>query len=293
LTATRGEAVEELPVAAPLGDKICCPVADLTLRAQICAQLQLLAAAQLQQHPWLDWTGLYRVIVPPDRRSAVMANRPLLEAIGQSIEMHEVNQGAFAFPCERGIVVVLPMHIVAYALAPDTEAERQYGFTTVWHELAHVHALALDYWPQGKLRLPRQGASLQLASNVRHEFFANRHAHWPSFSCDFEHRLVEAAWHAATSSPTAEQAGRLLVNLAHAYGKLGASRTGASFWMEALPTGQASMPIALAWQACARELDNALRSLHLNHASPDMSALELSSQAWLRAWLHAHKEACL
>jgi hypothetical protein len=283
LTALIGNDSVDTPIAAPLGDKICCPVADLTLQQQICTQLQLVAAAQSVHCPWLSMSGLYRVIVSPDRRSAVLANRSLLEAIGQTVEMYESDRGAFAFPCLLGIVVVLPMHIVGYALAPDTEVKRQYGLTTIWHELAHAHALALDYWPHGQLRMPRASTSLQLASAMWHEFFADRHSHWPGFSCDFENQLVETAWQSVRSDPTVERIGQLLVNLAKAYGRLGAFRTGAGLWQEAFPQAQSLTPVASAWKDCAQDLDNALASLLASNASPDLTDLEQSSQAWIEA----------
>lgn len=280
LTAVIGDDGDEAPIEAPLGDKICCPVEDPVLRKQICTQLQLLAATQSIHYPWLSLAGLYRVIVPLDRQSAVQANKSLLEAIGQSVEMYEGKRGAFAFPCEYGIVVVLPMHIVGYALAPGTEVELQYGFTTIWHELAHAHALALDYWPCGKLKMPRVSASLQLASLMWHEFFADRHSHWPGFSCAFEHQLVEAAWRQAQSSPTSGHVRQLLVDLARAYGRIGASQTEAPpRWAAAFPQAQALEPIASAWKTCANDLENACASLMARNESPDMSALERSSQA--------------
>lgn len=279
LTAVIGDDGDETPIAPPLGDKICCPVEDPVLRQQICTQLQLLAATQSIHYPWLSLAGLYRVIVPTDRRSAVLANRGLLEAIGQSAEMYEGETGAFAFPTAHGIVVVLPIHIVGYALAPDTEAQRQYGFTTIWHELAHAHALALDYWPQGKLRVPRASASHQLASLMWHEFFADRHSHWPGFSCAFEHQLVDRAWRQAQSSPTSNHVGQLLVDVARAYGRLGALQAEASPWAAAFPQALALGSIASAWKTCAKDLENACVSLIERNESPDMSALERSSQA--------------
>jgi hypothetical protein len=279
LTAVVGDGGDETSIAPPLGDKICCPVEDPVLRQQICTQLQFLAATQSIHHPWLSLAGLYRVIVPLDRRSAVLANQSLLEAIGQSVEMYESERGAFAFPCEHGIVVVLPMHIVGYALAPDTEVQRQYGFTTIWHELAHAHALALDYWPQGQLRMPRASASLQLASLMWHEFFADRHSHWPGFSCAFEHQLVEQAWQQAQSSPTSGHVRQLLVDVARAYGRIGASRTETSPLAVAFPQALALDPIALAWETCADDLESACALLIARNVSPDMSALERSSQA--------------
>lgn len=283
LTAVVGDGGDETPIAPPLGDKICCPVEDADLRQQICTQLQLLAATQSIHYPWLSLAGLYRVIVPTDRRSAVLANKSLLEAIGQSVEMYDNKQGAFAFPCERGIVVVLPMHIVGYALAPDTEVQRQYGFTTIWHELAHAHALALDYWPQGKLRRPRASASLQLASLMWHEFFADRHSHWPGFSCAFEHQLVESAWQQVKANPTSAHVWQLLVDVARAYGRIGAARTEASPWVAAFPQAQELEPLASAWKTCADDLESACASLVATNESPDMSALERSSQALLLA----------
>ncbi len=279
LTAVIGDGGDEMPIAPPLGDKICCPVEDAALRQRICTQLQLLAAAQSIHCPWLSLAGLYRVIVPPDRHSAVLANERLLTAIGQSRAAHEGKQGAFAFPCERGIVVVLPMQIVGYALAPDTEVQRQYGFTTIWHELAHAHALALDYWPQGQLRRPRASASLQLASLMWHEFFADRHSHWPGFSCAFEHQLVERAWQQVKASPTSAHVGQLLVDVARAYGRIGATRTEPFPWVAAFPQAQELAPVALAWRTCADDLDRACASLVATNESPDMSALERSSQA--------------
>lgn len=279
LTATVVDSGVETPVVPPLGDKVCCPVDDLVLRGQICTQLQLIAASQSVHYPWLSLAGLYRVIVSPDRHSAVQANKGLLEAIGQSVEMYEGERGAFAFPCERGIVVVLPMHIVGYALAPDTEVERQYGFTTIWHELAHAHALALDYWPQGKLRMPRASASLQLASLMWHEFFADRHSHWPGFTCAFEHQLVADAWQSARSNPTSSHVGQLLVNVAKAYGRLGAFQAGEGPLLAAFPQAHALEPVASAWKSCASELENARASLIASNVSPDMSALERASQA--------------
>lgn len=279
LTAVIGSGGDETPIASPLEDKICCPVDDLVLRGQICTQLQLIAATQSIHYPWLSLAGLYRVIVPPDRRSAVQANQSLLEAIGQSVEMYEGETGAFAFPCEQGIVVVLPMHIIGYALAPDTEAQRQYGFTTIWHELAHAHALALDYWPQGKLRMPRASASLQLASLMWHEFFADRHSHWPGFSCAFEHQLVERAWQQVQSNPTGGRMRQLLVDVARAYGRIGASRTDMSPWMAAFPQALEQPLVASAWKTCADDLERACASLIARNVSPDMFALERSSQA--------------
>jgi hypothetical protein len=283
LTAVVGDGGDETPIAPPLGDKICCPVEDAVLRQQICTQLQLLAATQSIHYPWLSLAGLYRVIVPIDRRSVVLANKSLLEAIGQSVEMYESKQGAFAFPCERGIVVVLPMPIVGYALAPDTEVQRQYGFTTIWHELAHAHALALDYWPQGKLRRPRASASLQLASLMWHEFFADRHSHWPGFSWAFEHQLVESAWQQAKTNPTSAHVWQLLVDVARAYGRIGAARTEAFPWAAAFPQAHALESVASAWKTCADDLEIACASLVAQNESPDMSALERSSQALLLA----------
>jgi hypothetical protein len=287
LAALIGDDGLETQIASPLGDKICCPVADPAMQQQICAQLQLVAAAQSVHFSWLSMLGLYRVIVAPDRQSAAFANQSLLEAIGQSAEKYEGGRGAFAFPCAHGIVVVLPMHIVGYALAPDSEIERQYGLTTIWHELAHAHALALDYWPDGQLRMPSASPTLPLASVVWHEFFADRHSHWPGFSCDFENQLVESAWQSARSAPDARHAGQLLINVAKAYGRLGAFRADSGLWLDAFPQARCSHLMTSAWKACAQDLDDALASLLASQRSPDLTALEQSSQAWLRDYQSA------
>jgi hypothetical protein len=283
LTASVGDGGDIANVEPPLGDKICCPLEDSGLRRHICTQLQLLAAVQSVHYPGLSLAGLYRLIVSPDRRSVVVANKDLLEAIGQTVEMYDSKQGAFTFPCERGIVVVLPMHIVGYAFAPDTEVQRQYGFTTIWHELAHVHAQSLEYWPSGRLRMPPARASLQLASLMWHEFFADRHSHWPGFSCDFERQLVSEAWRRMQANPTTDHAKQLVVDVARAYGRMGAARTTPCPWDDAFPQAMALAPVASAWRACADNLENACAACMATKEHPDLSSLELSSQALVQA----------
>jgi hypothetical protein len=151
--------------------------------------------------------------------SSWLANRHLLEAIGQSAASHIEKSSAFAFPCDHGIVVILPIEIVRYALAPNSEAERQYGLTTIWHELAHVHALALQYWDGQHLKMPRASYLDGWIDQAWHEYFADRHSQWPGFSPDFELNLVRQSWDAIQTQPSLVHAQQLLVRLASAYGR--------------------------------------------------------------------------
>lgn len=126
-------------------------------------------------------------------------------------------------------------------------------------------------------------ASLQLASLMWREFYADRHSHWPGFSCAFEHLLVERAWQQAQSNPTSDHVSKLLVEVARAYGRIGAFRAGSSHWAEAFPQALALDVVASAWKSCASELESAQASLIARNVSPDMSALEEASQAMLLA----------
>ncbi|RTL25790.1 MAG: hypothetical protein EKK47_22600 [Burkholderiales bacterium] len=115
------------------------------------------------------------------------------------------------------------------------------------------------------------------------EFYADRHSHWPGFSCAFEHLLVERAWQQAQSNPTSDHVSKLLVEVARAYGRIGAFRAGSSHWAEAFPQALALDVVASAWKSCASELESAQASLIARNVSPDMSALEEASQAMLLA----------
>lgn len=272
------------PIAAPLGNKVSCPIPDEEMRQQVVTVLQLLAATQMSLHPWLTLEGLFRVIVAPDRRQAVIANAALLEAIGQPVAEHLNNKSAFAFPCDQGVVVILPLEIVRCVVAPDNETERQYGLTTIWHEFAHVKALTMQYFCEGKMHRSVSASVANWVNQAWHEFFADRHSHWPGFSTFLEQTLVAHAWQTlrlADFTPLAAQ--HLLIRLASAYGRHIANGSSQESFATSFPMIFNSDAITSMWVACANELEQACSFVQEHGSSPNLSGLEqvmdqLSSQ---------------
>lgn len=274
LTASAIDGTAQASISAPLGSKVSCPVPDEEMRQQIGTVLQLLAATQAMRYPWLTLNGLFRVIVAPDRRAAVMANASLLEAIGQPVAEHLKNKSAFAFPCDQGVVVILPLEIVRCAVAPDSETERQYGLTTIWHEFAHVKALTLQYFHEGKMQRPIRLSVSNWVNQAWHEFFADRHSHWPGFSTALEEALVVQSWQALLHGPTASAAKQILVRLASAYGRHAADDSNQDSFVRQFPMIFSTPLIISMWEACAKELEKACSFVQANDSSPNLSRLE-------------------
>ncbi len=288
LSVSRSDGAPAVPLLAPLGDKVSCAIADLAMRDQIVTTLQMLAAAQALHYPWLTLNGLFRLIVTADRRAAVLANGHLLEAIGQSAAMHLDKSSAFAFPCDHGIVVVLPMDVVRYALAPDSEAERQYGLTTIWHELAHVHALALQYWDGQQLKMPSATYSDGWVDQAWHEFFADRHSRWPGFSSAFEMALVRRSWDAVQAQPSPAHGQQLLIRLASAYGRSGPGIDGFDQFCGQLPELFDTPTTVTLWNRCATELDSACARVQSEGIAPPLEGLAQAMNALAQHWSAAH-----
>ncbi len=271
LSANQGEGAEAEPVQAPLADKVSFQVDDPLLQEQVATTLQLIAASQGLIHPWMSLHGLYRLIVAPDRQAAVLANRDLIEVIGQTVEMYQGKTSAFAFPCMHGIVVVMPLDIVRLAVAPENETERQYGLTTIWHELAHVHALHLQFFPDGTFQ---RHAGVTVAGWIHqawHEFFADRHSHWPGFSTGLEQHLLVTAWHEFLASPCEQTLQHLLVRMASAYGRVHADPQGAGNFEDFLDR---TLGRPVAWSPCASALDCAAQFVRETGRHPDLQGLE-------------------
>jgi hypothetical protein len=271
LSVTRADGDPGEPVPAPLADRVSCPISNVELREHIATTLQLVAASQALIHPWLSLRGLYRLIVTPDRSAAVTANKALIESIGQTVAMHQGEQSAFAFPCQRGIVVIMPLDIVRYALAPDSEIERQYGLTTIWHELAHVHALHLHFFSDGSFDPQRQLNVPGWIYQAWHEFFADRHSHWPGFSTELERRLVTAAAKEFHAAPTLARLNHFLVRLSSAYGRILTEPTGASQFAQLLQS--ISLPPEI-WSQCADALDRAAEWVRETGRQPELGPIE-------------------
>lgn len=274
LTASAIDGTAQASISAPLGSKVSCPVPDEEMRQQIGTVLQLLAATQAMRYPWLTLNGLFRVIVAPDRRAAVMANASLLEAIGQPVAEHLKNKSAFAFPCDQGVVVILPLEIVRCAVAPYSETERQYGLTTIWHEFAHVKALTLQYFHEGKMQRPVRVSVSNWVNQAWHEFFADRHSHWQGFSTALEQELVVQAWQALLTDSTASAAQHLLVRLASAYGRHAANGPNQDSFVGQFPMIFSTPHIISMWEDCAKELEQACAFVQANDSSPNLSRLE-------------------
>ncbi|MEY4756991.1 MAG: hypothetical protein RJA34_1889 [Pseudomonadota bacterium] len=276
------------PLVAPLGSKVSCAIADLAMRDQIVTTLQMLAAVQALRHPWLTLDGLFRLIVAVDRQAAVLANRQLLEAVGQSADMQLDKNSAFAFPCDHGIVVILPVEIVRYALAPNSEVERQYGLTTIWHELAHVHALALHYWSDQRLRMPSASYADGWIDQAWHEFFADRHSRWPGFSADLELDLVRRAWAELQARPSPAVAQQLLIRLASAYGRSVSCTAEFDRFCAQLPELFNSQPAITLWKHCAVELDVACARVQTDAAAPPLEGIAQTMKALAQHWVAVH-----
>lgn len=286
LSATRGEGAEAAPVQAPLADKVSFHVDDPLLQEQVATTLQLIAASQGLIHPWMSLHGLYRLIVAPDRQAAVVANRDLIEAIGQTVAMYQGKTSAFAFPCMHGIVVVMPLDIVRFAVAPENEAERQYGLTTIWHELAHVHALHLQFFRDGAFQAQSEVALAGWVHQVWHEFFADRHSHWPGFSTGLEQHLLVSAWQEFLASPTRQTRQHLLVRMASAYGRVQANPQGVERFEAFL---EQALGVPVDWSPCANALDSAAIYLRETGKHPDLRPIETAFNTLLAsdAFIHA------
>lgn len=275
LVMSRPDGYGQTQISAPLGNKLSIHVPKGALKEQIATALQLISAVQVGRYPWMTLDGLYRLIVTPDRHATLLANAHLLEAIGQSVAMHIDKNSAFAFPCTQGIVVILPLEIVRFALAPDNETERQYGLTTVWHELAHVHALSKQYLKKGRLQPPVKSRISPITFQAWHEFFAERHSHWPGFDSVFECQLVDAAWLAFVADSTQENVAHLLVRLASAHGRLSTNGSHEAC-LTAFPQVFCTNQMVSQWQACAEALELACLTIVGSGSAPDLSALEQS-----------------
>ena len=273
LSATRGESTEGAAVQAPLADKVSFYVDDLLLQEQVATTLQLIAASQALIHPWMNLRGLYRFIVAPDRHAAVLANRDLIEAIGQTVGMYQGKSSAFAFPCTHGVVVVMPLDIVRFAIAPENEDERQYGLTTIWHELAHVHALHLQFFRGGEFRPHAVPALAGWVHQAWHEFFADRHSHWPGFSTGFEQHLLARLWQEFLRSPTRQALQHLAVRMASAYGRMEADPQGAGRFEAML---HHTLGRVVNWSPCAKALDDAVTCLRETGHHPDLQPIEIA-----------------
>lgn len=288
LMFSEGELSSALPFAPPLRDAISFEVDRPELKEQVSTLLQLVAGVQRIRFPWMNFDGLFRLIVAIDRDAAVRANAELLEGIGQSADAHLNNTSAFAFPCGKGVVVILPLDVVRYALAPENEVERQYGLTTIWHELTHVHDLTLLYYQDGVFMPNRSAGVRGHTRKTWHEFFADRHSHWQGFSVDLEMHLLKLAWQAVSSEPSAINFDYLLVRLASAYGRLSANGAG-----EILVTPQASNAFLSAdlpalWRICQGELDDACTSIIEMGVAPSLTKLESSLDHFRAALLAGH-----
>lgn len=274
LTASAIDAPAQVSISAPLGSKVSCPIPCEEMRQQIGTVLQLLAATQMLQYPCLTFEGLFRVIVAPDRHAAVMANASLLEAIGQPVTAHMNNTSAFAFPCDHGVVVILPLDVVRYAMAPDSESERQYGLTTIWHEFAHVKAITLQYFVEGRMQNPVCVSVPKWVNQAWHEFFADRHSHWPGFSTLLEQTLVIEAWQLLLRDGSPSSANHLLVRLASAFGRHTANGSSHDSFVRLFPMIFSTLRIISLWEACAKELERACAFVQAHSCSPNLSKLE-------------------
>lgn len=275
LTMSGSEGATPVPFFAPLQGNVTVGLGDPDLQEQVATQIQLLASAQLIRHPWLRFDKLFRFIVAADRAAAVRANAALLEAIGQSVADHLTKTSAFAFPCEHGVVVIVPFEVMRCALAPDHEMERQYGLTTVWHELAHVHALTLQYYPDGQFQPIVPKAVRGSTSQAWHEFFADRHSHWQGFSADLEVHLLRTAWQDVLASRTKASVDHFLVRLASAHGRMSASGLGAVMATPQTCVAFESDGVAESWRACQSVLDDLCAQVIQTGTSPDLTALEI------------------
>ena len=278
LTASAIDGTAQTSIPAPLGGKVSCPIPDEDMRQQIGTVLQLLAATQMLRYPCLTFEGLFRVIVAPDRHAAVMANASLLEAIGQPVAEHLSNKSAFAFPCDQGVVVILPLEIVRYAMAPDSEPERQYGLTTIWHEFAHVKAITMQYFCEGKMQRPFPATVAKWVNQAWHEFFADRHSQSPGFSTVLEQKLVIDAWLLLQRDGSPSSANHLLVRLASAYGRHTASGSNQDAFIRLFPTIFNTFAVISMWEACAQALEQACAFVHQHDKSPNLIRLEHSME---------------
>ncbi|MES2089526.1 MAG: hypothetical protein V4532_06055 [Pseudomonadota bacterium] len=272
------------PLAPPLRNSISFECANEVSRIQAANCLQLAAATQALRHPWLNFDGLYRLIVTHDRSSAIQANGHHLECIGQSVEDHLQRSGACAFPTKHGIVVILPLRILAYALEPESETERQYGLTTIWHELAHVHDLTLHYpsktgqWP------PVKDITTGQTRQSWHEYFADRHSHWPGFSADFELQLANQALTKALASRSRPDIATLMTRLASTHGRLAAQGLELDQAAPELADRLNQLRAKTAWTACAAQLDNALADVRAKGRPPDLRWLEVDLKNFQKAF---------
>ncbi|MBI5926449.1 MAG: hypothetical protein HY836_12740 [Aquabacterium sp.] len=246
------------------------------MQEQVATQIQLLASAQLIRHPWMRFDKLFRFIVAADRATAVRANAVLLESIGQSVAIHLTKTSAFAFPCEQGLVVIVPFEVMRCALAPDNEMERQYGLTTVWHELAHVHALTLQYYPDGLFQPILPKAVRGSTNQAWHEFFADKHSHWQGFVADLEVHLLRSAWHDVLTSPSEAIVDHFMVRLASTHGRMSANGFGSAMATPRTCAAFESNDMVDRWRVCQSMLDDLCAQAIQTGIAPDLTVLEAS-----------------
>ncbi|MDI1258283.1 hypothetical protein [Aquabacterium sp.] len=267
-----GEPAESF--SAPLGDCISFPNASEKAAQQAASYVQLTAAVLAMRYPWMSFKGLYRFIIASDRNAVIEANAHHLGRLYPDLEDLKSRSGAFAFPMNCGIVVVMPAHVMAYAFAPDSEVERQYGLTTIWHELAHVADLSLHYLADGGKGLVFQATSTLNARQIWHEYFADRHSHWPGFSVSFELELVEKALNDIGHSKSRSNIQALAVRLGSAHGRLTAEGSQLSLAAPGVSAKLASLGIAQPWRSCAEALDEALDQLIRTGRPPNLQRVE-------------------
>lgn len=279
---------EVQPLAPPLRDRISFDCADEKAQMQAATYLQLAAVAQTLRHPWLNFDGLYRLIVASDRSKAIQANGHHLECIGQSVQDHLQRSGACAFPTRDGILVILPLRILAYALEPENEQERQYGLTTIWHELAHVYDLTLHYsgktgqWP------PVNSLTPSHTRQAWHEYFADRHSHWPGFSVEFEVQLADQALTQAIASKSQHDIAALATRLASTYGRLAADKLELDQIAPPLANRLGQLGTIAAWTVCVHKLDDALAEVTSTGCAPELKQLNDALTDFHRAVAISH-----
>lgn len=270
-------------LSAPLGDRVSFPGVDESVAEQGATSVQLTAAVLTMRYPWMNFYGLYRFIIAADRRAVIDANAHHLKRLRFDLEDLKSRSGAFAFPTEHGIVVVMPVQVLSYAFAANSETERQYGLTTIWHELAHVYDLTLHYLGEHAQGLIPSSSSRLSTRQVWHEYFADRHSHWPGFAVQFELELVERALSDAVLSRSVEHARALAVRLGSAHGRLTAE--GVSLGA-AGPEAMASLDSLGAghhWEACARALDEALETVTRTGRAPNLQVLDAALERFQAA----------
>lgn len=271
-------------LSAPLGDRVSFPGVDESVAEQGATSVQLTAAVLTMRYPWMNFDGLYRFIIAADRRAVIDANAHHLNRLRFDLEDLKSRSGAFAFPTEHGIVVVMPVQVLTYAFAASSETERQYGLTTIWHELAHVYDLTLHYLgeqAQGLIPSSSSRPSIRLSTRqVWHEYFADCHSHWPGFAVKFELELVERALNDVVHLKSVEHVRALAVRLGSAHGRLTAEGVSLGAVRQEAMASLDSLGAGHHWEACARALDEALETVTRTGRAPNLEGLDAALQGF-------------